>query len=374
MFSFPRSSSTIPAAAFVLLLLPPVIISPVLAQDATADTHRILTYKPAFLPPDEILAFLGVDPMGGRGVLDWQDAGDRHSVDLRANSAANLLVLAGAPADVALVETMIRAADVAPRQIDIEVKILEISSTRARDAGIDWQNLIEGSDLGAQWALNDRHDETTQNSTERINDNPSSTRRLHNETQTDGQTAGLSARAEFSRVLHLLDSKGALTTRQVPRILTLNNRRGTILDGSRVTYVTRYSSYTNLFATDSLDAGLTLSVLPSLGESGYITLHISAEVTALVDQISGSPVKTGQMLENTVVVKNGESVVLGGLTGFREHKLQRRFPVLGHVLPFLFSREVSEREEIRSFMVLTPKVVDFTSNVDPDMKEAIEGE
>jgi hypothetical protein len=63
------------------------------------------------------------------------------------------------------------------------------------------------------------------------------------------------------------------------------------------------SSYTNLFVTDSMDAGLTLSVLPSLGESGYITLQIRAEMTHLIGDVSGSPAKDGQMVENTVIVE-----------------------------------------------------------------------
>lgn len=357
----------------LLVFLPPFSGSSA-AQDSGGEPNRILSYKPQFLPPDEIMSYLGARPMGGRGILEWQDASGRHSVDLRANSAANLLVLSGASVDVAQVETMIRVADVAPRQIDIEVKILEISSMKARDAGIDWQNLVGRSNIAAQWTMDERDQETRQTSKESANDSPWQTRRQESEQEAENEQFGLTARADLSEVLHLLDSKGAMTMRQAPRILTLNNRKATILDGSRVTYVTRYSSYTNLFATDSLDAGLTLSVLPSLGESGYITLRITAEVTALDGRISDSPVKTGQMLENTVVVRNGESVVLGGLTGFREHKLRRRFPLLGYVLPFLFSREIYEREEIRSFMILTPRVVDFASNLDEEIREALQDE
>jgi type II secretory pathway component GspD/PulD (secretin) len=155
--------------------------------------------------------------------------------------------------------------------------------------------------------------------------------------------------------------------------LTLNNRRATILDGQRVTYITRYSSYTNLYETDSMDAGLTLSVLPSLGESGYITLKINAEMTTLEGKIAGSPIKTGQLIENTIVVKDGESVLLGGLTRSSEARTRKRFPILGYVLPFIFSREVTNRDEIESYMILTPKVVDFATTLDEETKAKLEG-
>ena len=163
----------------------------------------------------------------------------------------------------------------------------------------------------------------------------------------------------LSNSLRLLEESGALTTRDAPRILTLNNRRADILDGQRVTYVTRYSSYTNLFATDSMDAGLKLSVLPSLGESGYLTLDIRAELTSFVNLVSGSPMKDGQMVENTVIVKDGETVLLGGFQRELEQRVHRTLPVLGHVLPFLFSRNETTHTTTRSFVMLTPSVVDL---------------
>ncbi len=173
--------------------------------------------------------------------------------------------------------------------------------------------------------------------------------------------------------LRLLQEVGAATFRDAPRILTVNNRRATILDGKRVTYITRYSSFTNLFETDTLDAGLTLSVLPSLGESGYLTLDIRAELTSLVQEISGSPVKDGQIVENTVLVKDGETVLLGGFVRTTEVKTRRRIPLLGSVLPFLFSREIANQSTIESYVAITPHVVDLAAGVDQKTKDIIEG-
>ena len=63
-----------------------------------------------------------------------------------------------------------------------------------------------------------------------------------------------------------------------------------------------------------MEAGLRLSVLPSLGENGYMTLDLRAELTSLTRTSPGSPVKDGQVVENTVMVKDGDSVLLGGFT------------------------------------------------------------
>lgn len=354
-----------------LIVLSAMFFSSVGAQElptTAGPTTRVAAIKPNYLPPSEILDFLGVQGTRGRKALQWSTSDGRHSVEIRLNDVANLLILSGEISDVDFVEKLIREADIAPRQIEIEVKIVEVSTSKARDVGIDWEQLVNRSRTGFSWRYSDASSESHLESKSDGNEQQSD-RNQESTTETSNLTASLS----LSDVLRLLDESGAATIRTAPRILTLNNRQATILDGQRVTYVTRYSSYTNLFETDSMDAGLTVSVLPSLGESGYITLDINAELTSLDRSISGSPVKDGQMVENTVIVKDGESVLLGGLTRMVEEKRRKRFPLLGHVLPFLFSREITARDEVESFIVLTPRVVDFSTALDKHTKSVIEG-
>jgi type II secretory pathway component GspD/PulD (secretin) len=318
----------------------------------------VLTVKPRFLPPTQILGFLGVNHTTGLGILEWPAPDGLHVVEIRSNDAANLIILTGAPADLEFVETLIGEADVPPRQIEIEVQIVEVSVSKARDLGLDWQLALDGV-LASDPSISYRRDQDEYDVHEvRVSPPNSPTEELYRR-ETSDDYLSISAHPEIKEIIKILDESGAGTIRNAPRILTLNNRRASILDGERITYVTRYSSYSNLFEADSMDAGLTLSVLPSLGESGYITMEITAELTALTGQISGSPVKTGQMLENTVVVRDGQSVPLGGLTRTVETEVHRRFPGLGYILPFLFSRKTTVREEIESYLILTPRVVDF---------------
>lgn len=321
-------------------------------QTAARMQREVVTIKPRFLPPSEILEFLGVSPVNGPGILEWLSPEGLHTVEIRPNDTANLLILSGSPGDLAFVESLILQADVAPHQIEIEVQIVEVTTAKAKDLGIDWQAVLDYSHPTVSW----RYDEDEVDYHER---RYSGTDRLESgeEERQIRRSFDASAGLNLASVLEILDSSGAATIRNAPRILTLNNRRATILDGKRVTYVARYSSYTNLFEADSMDAGLTLSVLPSLGESGYITLRIQAELTSLAGEISGSPIKVGQMLDNTVMVRDGESISLGGLTRTVERTDEKRLPVLGHVIPFLFSRKMTIQERIESYLILTPRVV-----------------
>lgn len=325
-----------------------VVVMVVMSAAGARAEMQVAAYKPQYLPPQDLARILGIHARDGRDVMEWRAGNHVRSVEVLRNDPANLIMLTGEAVDVAMAEVLIKAADVPPRQIMVEARIVEVNRTRVQELGFDW------SRINVDVFYNRRDTRGSFGS--------------FRQTRED-----LSSQAIWSNNLRLLHENGAATFRDAPRILTLNNRRATILDGQRVTYITRYSSFTNLFETDTLDAGLTLSVMPSLGESGYLTLDLRAELTSLTANISGSPVKDGQIVENTVIVKDGESVLLGGFQRTVDQKVTRRLPGLGHVLPFLFSRESVNRSTIESFVVLTARVVDLTAGLDPKSRETIEG-
>lgn len=322
------------------------------AAGAWAET-QVATYKPQHLPPAELARVLGLREQQGREVMEWRAGESMRSVEIRRNDAANLIMLTGEASDVAMAELLVKAADVAPRQVMIEATIVELDRDRATEMGFDWSRIM--ARLGGRFDYSSRYQKSS------VSYDAFGYEQRVKRTE---RSSSLDAGAEAFGDLRLLERAGVATIRDAPRILTLNNRRATILDGERVTYITRYSSYTNLFETDTLDAGLTLSVVPSLGESGNLLLDVRAELTSLSGNISGSPVKDGQIIENTVVVKDGETVLLGGFQRTVERRTQRRFPLLGRVIPFLFSREIVTKTRRENFVAITPRVVDLAAGVD----------
>lgn len=115
-------------------------------QDTTAhqtEPQRIVTVRPNYLPPSDLFRFLGVEQSGECGVMRWGSAVGTHIVQVRRNDAANLLLLSGADSDIKVVEKLIREGDVPPRQIKIDVKIVEVNRSRAQDIGIDWDRMLD---------------------------------------------------------------------------------------------------------------------------------------------------------------------------------------------------------------------------------------
>ena len=320
---------------------------------AGAET-RVATVKPQFLPPADLARVLGIHEREGADLLEWRSGEAMRSVEVRRNDAANLIVISGEAEDVAAAEAMLKAADVAPHQIMISAAIVEVDRDRLTEIGFDWSQI--SARIGANYRYVSRY--------RRASGSYDNTYSFEDRIKSTDRQSTVELTGDLFTDFRALERAGAATFRDAPRILTLNNRRATILDGQRVTYITRYSSYTNLFETDTLDAGLTLSVVPSLGESGYLTLDVRAELTSLIREISGSPVKDGQIVENMVIVKDGETVLLGGFQRTVERKNSRRFPLLGRLLPFLFSRETVSQARRESFVAITAKVVDLAAGMD----------
>lgn len=346
-----------------------------LPADGDPAGFQVTTHKPQYLPPSEILMILGARPENSVWFLGWELDGVSHEVEIRLHDGANMLFVSGAEEDVEFVLELIESVDVPPRQVEIEAKILEVNQTMIQDIGLDWDGLLEQSLLDYRFSHSNREDEQEIREDRSNSSGPdtfSETDRTTN-LDSDDRLLSIHTSSPLKALISLLDETGAGTLRNAPRILTVNNRPATILDGQRVTYVTRLSAYNNIYETETMDAGLTLSVLPSIGESGYLTLDIHAELSVLAgESISGSPVKSGQIVDNTVIVRDGEPVLLGGFQRTVDVKGKKRFPILGHILPFLFSRETTVSELRESYIILQARVLDAPEPLGEEIRQMLE--
>src|SRR5713101_1839827 len=89
---------------------------------------KTASYTPRHVPPAELQAALGTRDSGGRGVIDWSIGGVGHSVEVRRNDPANLILLSGDDAAVDAVAELAKAFDQAPRQIALEARIIEVNT------------------------------------------------------------------------------------------------------------------------------------------------------------------------------------------------------------------------------------------------------
>lgn len=165
-------------------------------------------------------------------------------------------------------------------------------------------------------------------------------------------------------VLQTYQTDSDVSILSAPQILTVDNEEAEINVGKNVPYMTRqeknttgvdYSSY------EYKDVGVNLKVTPNINELGFVRLKIDQQVTKVLKDESavGLPTTLKRTAKTTVVIKNGETVVIGGLIGDSTEKSTYRIPLLGSIpgLGWLFKTMSKGREKSNLYVFLTPHII-----------------
>jgi general secretion pathway protein D len=286
-------------------------------------------------------------------------------VSISADPATNSLLISAAPQDFEVLKKVIEQLDVHRRQVYVEAIILEVSIDRARELGIELQGSFsingEGVGLG-RVNLKDLNTALT---------NPASlsglllaaasnkTIELPDGTRIPAQVALLRA-AQHSRDINVLSA---------PTLLTTDNQEAEILVGQNVPFVasraTDSSQLDNLFTTvERQDVGITLRLTPQISEGDSVRLDIYEEVSAIVPTIVGDPDQLGpttsvRSASTTVVVKDAQTVVIGGLISDDATRQRESVPYLDSipVLGNFFRADDARSSKINLLIFLTPHIV-----------------
>jgi len=343
----------------VLLVFVLLLLSQLFAENLQGENSESIQLK--YISPNELIQSLGLSNQSSKGyVLSLSNS----DIYLRFNQFNNQLLLCGNKSNIVEAKELISFMDVPPRQIVVEVKIIEIDDSKVRETGIDWQTLLDELRLGISF---NSADIESDKKTDTGDDNGTSFNDI-NQTQNQYNFSASLGSIYLGEILKIIQENNIGTITNAPRIVTTNNRTGKLIDGERITYVSRYSSYSNLFETQEISTGLSLEVTPSIGESGYLKMDVIAKLTTLGTVISGSPSESGQILENTVILKDKESFLLGEFKQVENRKIKRKVPVLGSILPFIFSRDVNVASTKNILIVLTPEIIDLNPVNIPEIK------
>ncbi|XVJ58624.1 MAG: hypothetical protein HEQ23_04170 [Tepidisphaera sp.] len=177
---------------------------------------------------------------------------------------------------------------------------------------------------------------------------------------------------DVAMFLRVLDQVTDTTVLSNPRILVLNRMASRVLVGRRVGYLNTTSTDTATTQTvEFLDTGTQLHVRPFVSDDGVIRLELKPQVSeAIVRDVrnsSGSVVTVPDEITNelttNVIVRDGQTVVLGGLFRDKTQTTRRQVPFLGDI-PILgeaFKGTDNEVERTEIIFLVTPKVVNDTA-------------
>jgi general secretion pathway protein D len=159
-----------------------------------------------------------------------------------------------------------------------------------------------------------------------------------------------------------------------PQIITMDNKQAEIKVGKNVPYVTREDTdSTNINRTvrtyDYRDVGVTLKITPQINQEGGVRMDIFQEITSLVPgtgEEKYAPTTFKRSATTAVSIKDGETMVIGGLIGDSLTVGSSKVPLFGDIplLGYFFKTTDRTREKTNLYIFITPRVIDTIEKAD----------
>ena len=248
------------------------------------------------------------------------------------------------------IEKMIQAFDQKHPEVLIEAKIVQVTLSDQYKMGIDWEAIVtdfHGLDLKNKF-------------------------NILPDTLVNGGRLGIGTLAndDYEVLIEALDTVGRTNILSNPRITVINNEEAKILVGSNKPYVTSQTTQsasgpaTTAETVNFIEVGVKLFVTPTIHGDGYVTMKIRPEVSSAANSLTTStnneiPIVETSQAETTVMVKDGATIVIGGLIKEEDARTINKVPLLGDVplLGHVFRSESKTKEKTEIVIFLTPKIV-----------------
>jgi general secretion pathway protein D len=272
-------------------------------------------------------------------------------VSIVADEATNSLLIKSTVRDYRQLLTTINQLDAVPLQVMINAVIAQITLTDSNRFGVDWTRVASNSAVQPI---------STETSTGYV---PSSLGGLmFSKSFIDGA-------AQVDATLQAISVNNEVELLARPSLTVINNQEGEIQIGSQVPVQQGQSLGTAGVSTTNIqyrDTGIVLSITPQINSDGIVNLAIRQELSSVesgAEGVNNNPIFNNQEINTTVVVRDGENVVLGGLIQTDVESLNTGVPVLNRVPLvgnlFSYRQQATQRREL--FIVLRPEIVNLNS-------------
>lgn len=275
---------------------------------------------------------------------------------VRADERSNTVIVSALSKRMEEVERIIQSLDEKTREVLIEARIIKVTLSDDFDSGINWRKVFR--DTENKYHLN------------KFRPVLSGTFPVPSTVSQFGTlTIGNSTTDEFSTTLNLLQQIGQTKVLSSPRITAINNQPAKILIGTREAFVTTTTTTGQTTSTTAenvtfVDVGISLEVTPIINDDGYVTMKIKPEISnvarTLVTPTSNQiPIVDTTTAETSVMVKDGTTIVIGGLRKNEKIKTVKKIPIFGSIpiLGLLFRNTDEDLEKVELVVFLTPYVI-----------------
>lgn len=284
------------------------------------------------------------------------------NISITADPSTNSLIISAGRADYEKILELLKQIDVKRRQVLVEATLLEVQMTDQTDLGMDFLTSGGGKDGGvfAQQGFNNLA---------QLIQNPGGLSGFtaavaSSGTLTIGDALTIPSQAVLVRAAQSSQNANVLSA---PQILTTDNEQAEIVVGQNVPFVTSTSrDNANLDNTfnqiERQDVGITLRLTPQISSENFVTLNLFTEVSSVVPTTATDdkgPTTNVRTSETTVIAKDGQMIVIGGLLSDDVNQstsgvpFLKDIPVLGH----LFKDSTEQFQKRNLLIFITPRIV-----------------
>ena len=245
-----------------------------------------------------------------------------NSGKLAADPGSNRLLFNGSPAEARKIKEALQVLDTATQQVTLEAKILAIEKSEEKNLGLQWT-----------WES------------------------LSRDTLSQTRTGFC-----YTATLNSLITGGKAKVLATPSLVTIPGKEASIFIGSHIPVVTeKHNNGESTYSTEYVDAGIKLTYTPVVSRDGYITSSVHTEVSTptLISELKNYRINS-RTADTNVRMRNGETLVIGGLISEEEQKQLQQIPFLSKIplLGVLFKNHYHRKSKTEVIMLLTPHLSD----------------
>jgi len=275
-------------------------------------------------------------------------------VTVTADKTSNSLVIMASAADYNNLVRVIKKLDRRSKQVFVQALIAEVSLDKSRELGAQL-GVLGGGILGKYLTVAGLYD-------------PLDTLTTLSTAVTSASSALSSSSITASSVnvtavMKAMEKHDLVNILSTPNLLTADNKEAEIVVGENVPFSTgtTVTSSTTTTSVERKDVGIKLKITPQISEGDYVRLKIEQEISAVKSDKGDAVdlVLTTRTAKTSVVVKDKETVVIGGLIQDSEEDVIDKVPFLGDIpgLGWFFKTKTKTRKKTNLLILLTPTII-----------------
>lgn len=280
---------------------------------------------------------------------------ERGHIDFDART--NTLIVTDVSQSLELIEKVIDTLDTTTPQVLIEAKIVETTLNNSENLGIDWtlKATISAMKRPITWPFHGRD--------------------VDNEFVSDNIPAAASTEFTFGTldfsqakiVFEMLKSRSDTNILSSPHIATLDNKAAQIVVGTQYPIPTytynEDQAKLQISGWEYKDIGIIFDVTPHVNKAGFITLDVEPKITAILNFVTventSLPQLSNESTKTSVMIKDGETLVIGGLLKDQKTNTKKKVPILGDipVLGLAFQKKEDALAKTDLMVFITPHII-----------------